>query len=47
MGKGKREDTKILIDTDDKFSDYITLRNVLVIMPSVVKDDGKFYLQLF
>lgn len=43
----KYDDTNILIDTDDKLLNYITLTNVVIIMTSVVKDDGKFYSQLF
>ena len=52
MSKGiirneKYDGTNILIDTDDKLLNYITLTNVVIIMTSVVKDDGKFYSQLF
>lgn len=43
----KYDGTNILIDTDDKLLNYITLTNVVIIMTSVVKDDGKFYSQLF
>ena len=43
----KYDGTNILIDTDDKLINYITLTNVVIIMTSVVKDDGKFYSQLF
>ena len=43
----KYDGTNILIDTDDKLLNYITLANVVIIMTSVVKDDGKFYSQLF
>ena len=43
----KYDGTNILIDTDDKLLNYITLTNVMIIMTSVVKDDGKFYSQLF
>ena len=39
-------DTKILIDTDDQLLDDITLINV-IIMICVVRDDGKFYPQMF
>ena len=41
------EKTKILIDTDDKLSDNIALRNVAILMKCVIKDDGNFYPQLF
>ena len=43
----KYDGTNILIDTDDKLLNYITLKNVVIIMTSVVRDDGKFYSQLF
>ena len=43
----KFDDTKILIDTDDKLLDDITLKNVLILMTSVIKDGIKFYPQLF
>ena len=33
--------TKILIDTDDKLPDYITLKNVVILIKT--KDDAKFY----
>ena len=39
--------TKILIDTDKKLPDDITLRNVAILATYVVKDDGKFYPQIF
>ena len=35
--------TKILIDTDDKLPDNITLQNAVILMTCVIKDDGKFY----
>ena len=38
--------TKILIDTDDKLWDNITLEDVLVVMISVIKDGNKFSPQL-
>ena len=40
-------DTKILIDTDDKLSDDMNLRNVVILMTYVIKYDGKFYPQTF
>ena len=39
--------TKILIDTDNKLPDDITLRNVAILVTYVLKDDGKFYPQIF
>ena len=44
---GTFDDTKVLIDTNDKLPDDITLKNVVILMTCVIKDDGKFYLQLF
>ena len=43
----KFNDTKILIDTDDKLPDGITLKNVAILMTSAIKNDGKFYTQIF
>ena len=41
------DNTKIFIDTDDVLTDGITLKNAVVLMTSVIKDDGRFYSQLF
>ena len=46
-GIEKFDDTKILIDTNDKLPDNIILKNVIKFMKCVVKDDGKFYPQRF
>ena len=43
----KFDNNKTLIDTDDKFLDDITLRNVALLITCVIKDDGKFYPQVF
>ena len=43
----KLDDTKILIDTDDKMPSNITLKNAVILMACVMKDDGKFYPQIF
>ena len=43
----KFDDSKILIDADDILPDYITLKIVIPLMASVIKDDDKFYLRLF
>ena len=47
IGLEKFSDTKILIDTDDKLSDDMNLRNVVILMTYVIKYDGKFYPQTF
>ena len=47
IGIQKSDDTKILIDTDDKLPDYISLKNVLIIVASVIKDSDILYPQLF
>ena len=43
----KFDDTKILIETDNKFPDKITFRNIVKLMTCVIIDDDKFYPQLF
>ena len=35
----KLDDTKILIDTDDKLPDDITIKNLVILMKCVTKDD--------
>ena len=47
IGIKKFVDTKILIDTDDKLQDDITLKNALILIRGVMRDDDKFYPQLF
>ena len=37
IGIEKFEDTEILIDTDDKFPDDITLKNVVILMTCLIK----------
>ena len=41
------DDTKILVDTDDKLLDDIIFKNVVKLITCVIKNDGKFYPQLF
>ena len=43
----KFDDTKIKIDTNNELTDDITLKNVAILMASVIKDDDKFYPKLF
>lgn len=40
-------DTKIFIHTEDKLSDNVTLKIVMMLVACVVKDESKFYSQLF
>ena len=48
IGIIKFDVTKILIDTDEKLPEYITLSNVVMLMTwGVVEDDNKFYPQIF
>ena len=47
IGIVKLDDTKIVIDTDDKLSNYITSKNVVILITCVIKDDAKFYPQIF
>ena len=46
IGIEKFDDTKILIDIDDKLPDDITLKNVVVLMTCVIKEGNKFYPQI-
>ena len=41
------EGVQILINVNDKFPDDITLKNDVILMTFVIKDDHKFYPQLF
>ena len=43
----KFDGTKILIDTDDKLSENITLQNGVVSVACIIKDNGNFYSHLF
>ena len=43
----KSDDTKILIDTDNKLSDGITLKRIVILVTCVIKHGIKFYTQLF
>ena len=47
IGLKKLDDTEILIDTDDKLADYITLKNVVILITCVIKDNVKLYPQIF
>ena len=47
IGIEKFDDSRILIDTNDKLPDDITFKNVVILMTCGIKHDGKFYLQLF
>ena len=46
IGIEKFDDTKIFIDTDDKLPDDTTFKNVVILTTCVIKDDGKFYLEI-
>ena len=47
IGFKKFDNTKILMDRDDKLPDDITIKNVVLLVTCVIKDDGKFYPQIF
>ena len=47
IGIVELDDTKILIDADNKWPDYITLRNVIILMTCITEDDGKLYPEIF
>ena len=46
-GIEKIDDTKTLIDTDDKLPDDIILEKVVILMACIIKDNKKFYLRIF
>ena len=46
IGTVKFDDTDILNDTVDKLPDYITFKNVLILITCINKDDEKFYPQI-
>ena len=41
------DDTKILVDMYDKLTDYITFTNVVILITCVIKDDAKFYPEIY
>ena len=43
----KFDDTKSLIDIDDKLSVDFTLKNMMILITCIIKNDGKFYPQIF
>ena len=51
IGIEKLDDSKILIDTDDKLPDDITLKNDVIlskmIVNRIIKDESKFYSEIF
>ena len=47
IGIRKFDGSKILIDMDNKLPDDITFKNVVMSIICVIKDDGKFYPQIF
>ena len=44
---GKIDDTKILVETDNKLPDHITLKYVMVLVRCVIKDGHELYPQIF
>ena len=47
IGIVKFDDTKILIDWDEKLLNYVNLKNVVILITCIIKDDAKSYPQLF
>ena len=47
IGIEKFYDTKILRDTDDKLPDDTTLKKFVLLSTCVIKDNDKFYTQIF
>ena len=43
IGIIKFDDTKILIDTNNKLEENITLKNIEILITCTIKDEGKFY----
>ena len=41
------DNTKILINTDDKFADIVTSKSVVILLTCVIKGGDEFYPQLF
>ena len=39
----KFDNSKIVIDTNDKSLDAVTLKSVVMLMTCVIKNDGEFY----
>ena len=46
IGIEKFDHTRILINMDDKLSDDITLKRVMILMTCVIEDGNKYYPQL-
>ena len=40
------DDNNISIHTNDKLQDHIFLKNIVILITCIIKDDGKFYPQL-
>ena len=47
VGIEKFDDSKIMTVTDDKLQDDITLKNAVTFMACIIKDNSRFYPQLF
>ena len=47
IGIEKLDDTKILIDTVDILSNDIILKNVVILITCVTRDDGESYQEIF
>ena len=43
----KFSDPKILIEKDNKLPDDITIKNAVILITCVIKDNDKFYPQIF
>ena len=47
IGIEKVDDTKMLIDTDHKLADEVTLKNIVILISCVIKEFDNFYPQMF
>ena len=43
----KLDDTEILIDSDNRFTDEVSLKNVMILISFVIKDADKFFHNYF
>ena len=43
IGIIKFDGTNILIDTNNKLEEYITLKNIAILITCIIKGEGKFY----
>ena len=47
IGAERFDDINIFIETNEKLSNYITLKNFLMLVTCAIKDGDKFYSEIF